>query len=816
MPQDDYDIIISETGGDRVRRKLTDIGQAGGRAARQVDRLVTALGFLGTIEVAQNLTRIVDAMTLMRNRLNIVTRSTGELNTVFGELQRIAVSTRVPLESTVETYFRMAQATKELGLTQRETLDFVERLNLAVNLSGSHVKELTAGLFQLSQGLSSSALRGDELRSVLEQIPVVADVIAEHFNVTRGGLYELGAARAVTAERVLRAFVEADASLRNRFARTSRTIEQGVRVMNDRFTVFVGNLDRATGASEKLADAFLSVAMNIETIVRVAAGLAAALGLRFVGRALGGILRTLLFILRPLNALALGFGQVVAFSDRLSATNDDLVSLADIAQAVGEDLGRLFLSAAEILEERFGPAFQRIQDFFDDFSTEGIVRAFGQMLDIIIGILRSIPAVGQLFFQQLVQHAQEEGRRIAAGLLEPVQIGIQQLNQYLPGFLQLPEFQLPEIPEQSSEDFGAEIGRIIQEAIESTTLGTDYVNRVIARAREIAEEARRARQQEEQGDIDAPGTRITRIAPLQSSRLDDLERENVILRTNIETQEQLREVLDIQADAKRKLTNEEAARIFNLVGENQALQDQVDVYNDIRGEQNDALRRLAALDALYNQGVISLMEYEEAAKDVNRALSSLGDDPFAGLLDGLTRVEDRAKGLGQVISDTVVTAFQGLEDQVIQFAKTGEFSFRQLASVILEELLRGALRELFGAFAGLTRQLLTGTGGGGGFLSTLGFQFGGQFTVPGQGGPDSQFVGFRATPGERVTVETPQQQRRSDTQQQQQQPAQVSLKVVNQIDPDEALEALDSEPGERVILNIISRNPQAIRRLIET
>ena len=42
--------------------------------------------------------------------------------------------------------------------------------------------------------------------------------------------------------------------------------------------------------------------------------------------------------------------------------------------------------------------------------------------------------------------------------------------------------------------------------------------------------------------------------------------------------------------------------------------------------------------------------------------------------------------------------------------------------------------------------------------STLGFAQGGSFTVGGSGGTDSQMVAFNATPGERVTVETPQQQ----------------------------------------------------------
>jgi hypothetical protein len=43
--------------------------------------------------------------------------------------------------------------------------------------------------------------------------------------------------------------------------------------------------------------------------------------------------------------------------------------------------------------------------------------------------------------------------------------------------------------------------------------------------------------------------------------------------------------------------------------------------------------------------------------------------------------------------------------------------------------------------------------------SGQGFQTGGSFEVGGSGGADSQDVSFRATPGEHVTIETPQQRK---------------------------------------------------------
>ena len=69
---------------------------------------------------------------------------------------------------------------------------------------------------------------------------------------------------------------------------------------------------------------------------------------------------------------------------------------------------------------------------------------------------------------------------------------------------------------------------------------------------------------------------------------------------------------------------------------------------------------------------------------------------------------------------------------------------------------------------------------------------------------------FRASPGERVDVAPPGQNQAPAA-------AQVErpIKIVNQLDPEDTLDALDSTEGERIILNVISRNPQSVRRATE-
>lgn len=109
-------------------------------------------------------------------------------------------------------------------------------------------------------------------------------------------------------------------------------------------------------------------------------------------------------------------------------------------------------------------------------------------------------------------------------------------------------------------------------------------------------------------------------------------------------------------------------------------------------------------------------------------------------------------------------------------------------------------------------------GGGGGFLSGLssiaglfGFANGGSFDVPGHGATDSKVVAFKATPGENVAVTTPGQQKAANDGGQKQA---INQKIVNVMDPSAVLDALQTNQGEKVLLNFIQSNPEAVKRAL--
>lgn len=95
---------------------------------------------------------------------------------------------------------------------------------------------------------------------------------------------------------------------------------------------------------------------------------------------------------------------------------------------------------------------------------------------------------------------------------------------------------------------------------------------------------------------------------------------------------------------------------------------------------------------------------------------------------------------------------------------------------------------------------------------TAGFFTGGSFTVGGAGGPDSQMVAFRATPGERVNVATPTQVRKGQQNTSQNDSVQnnTAVKIVNVLDKSVVGDYLKTDEGEKLIVNIIQRNKSAV------
>jgi len=277
----------AQRGTKQVEQSLNRVGTAADRTRQLIAR---AFAFVGVAVGIRQLVGLSDTFTNVQNRIKTVTDGTAELNLVTKELFAISNRTRGSFAATAEVFSRAALAVRELGITQQETLAFTESLNQAVILSGAGAQEANNALIQLSQGLASGTLRGDELRSVLEQLPVVADVIAKSLGVTRGELRILGEEGVISAKAIIRAFAEAREELTERFAETVPTIAQSFTILENQAIRLIGSFSEAGGVFSTIASSIQSVATgigvlnnNLDTATDIFSALAIVALSRFLG-----------------------------------------------------------------------------------------------------------------------------------------------------------------------------------------------------------------------------------------------------------------------------------------------------------------------------------------------------------------------------------------------------------------------------------------------------------------------------------------------------------------------------------------------------
>ncbi|MBR7988014.1 phage tail tape measure protein [Burkholderia cenocepacia] len=223
-----------------------------------------------------------DEWTNLSNRLKIVTRDQIDFAVAQNDVLRIAQATRQPLDATAELYQRIANNTSHLGLSIKQVGPLVETISKAVALSGVSADTARLGIVQLGQAFASGQLRGQDLKSVLEELPGVADAIARGMGKGTSELKALAEDGKLTVENLIDALKNAGSSTDALFGKVDMTVGQAMTRLQTEIIAYVGHANEATGASAKLAQSVVYVADHLDEIVAISASLAAGrLGVYF-------------------------------------------------------------------------------------------------------------------------------------------------------------------------------------------------------------------------------------------------------------------------------------------------------------------------------------------------------------------------------------------------------------------------------------------------------------------------------------------------------------------------------------------------------
>ena len=190
-----------EDSSDRIKYAFNKLR----RAAQVVaSAFIFAAGIRSLTNLVLSVERAEERLQLMQARLAQFGRSGETFSVVYKQAKELGVS----IDDVAEGMTRLFVATKNIGTTEEDIARVQRNIILLGRAGGTSAEEMKGGMRQLSQGLASNRLAGEELRSVLENFPLVAYEIADALGIGIGQIREFGAAGKISADIVIEALKE--------------------------------------------------------------------------------------------------------------------------------------------------------------------------------------------------------------------------------------------------------------------------------------------------------------------------------------------------------------------------------------------------------------------------------------------------------------------------------------------------------------------------------------------------------------------------------------------------------------------------------
>jgi tape measure domain-containing protein len=204
------------------------------------------------------------------NKIAAAEQISGRHARSLSAVNQIAIETRSSLDATADLYAKLLRVTGDVAKSEDEVARATRVVAQGFKAGGASTLEMENGIRQLAQALGSGFLQGDELRSIRENAPLIAQALANEFQTTVGGLKQLGAEGKITSDRIFKALLASENEVGGAFARTNSTIGESFTNVNNALTQYIGLASRSSGASALITNGLNNIAKNMDQVGRAA------------------------------------------------------------------------------------------------------------------------------------------------------------------------------------------------------------------------------------------------------------------------------------------------------------------------------------------------------------------------------------------------------------------------------------------------------------------------------------------------------------------------------------------------------------------
>lgn len=249
------------------------------RSMQSLSKVAAALtGYLSASMVAS----YSEAWTELNNKLSNSVRASESLIDVTQRVFDISQATRSSLDATATLYARLERGTREYNTSAADLAKLTSIINQGFIVSGATAQEAENAIIQLSQGIASGVLRGEEFNSVAEQGSRLMVALADSMGVGIGQLRKMAAEGKLTTDVVVKGLLSQGDAIGKEFAKTTRTMSQAFQEAGNNLTKFLGENTTIKSTISAFSDAVITASKSLDEMVLAVSLVAAVVGGRYI------------------------------------------------------------------------------------------------------------------------------------------------------------------------------------------------------------------------------------------------------------------------------------------------------------------------------------------------------------------------------------------------------------------------------------------------------------------------------------------------------------------------------------------------------
>lgn len=279
----DIDAALSGLNGTmgRLEASVTRTERSLGSMERTMSSLSgVAKGLLAALSV-QQVSSYADAWTEMNNKVSNSIR-TGETQAeVMQRIFDISQATQSTLNGTATLYARLERGTRTYNTSAEDLARLTTIINQGFAVSGATAQEAENAIIQLSQGIASGVLRGEEFNSVSEQGSRLMIALADSMGVSIGQLRSMAAEGKLTTDVVVNGLLSQGDAIGKEFANTTVSIAKGLQVAGNNVTKFFGENSTVKSFAAGFRDSVITASESLSTLSDALIVVSAVMGSRY-------------------------------------------------------------------------------------------------------------------------------------------------------------------------------------------------------------------------------------------------------------------------------------------------------------------------------------------------------------------------------------------------------------------------------------------------------------------------------------------------------------------------------------------------------